>query len=171
MLLLFLYNIIGFMVGIELECQGVIKYGLKMIQVVVNVCVFKLILVVGGFYGVGNYVMCGCGFDLCFIFVWLNSCIVVMGGVQVGKVLCIVIEEKYVKEGKEVDLKMFDMLEIVIVQKFDSQFIVFYGIVSLWDDGLVDLCDSCRLFGYLLDICVEVEVWLLKGNSFGVVRF
>lgn len=48
---------------------------------VVNICVVKFFIVVGGFYGVGNYVMCGCGLDLYFIFVWFNNKIVVMGGV------------------------------------------------------------------------------------------
>lgn len=51
-----------------------------MVIVVVCVNVFKLIVIIGGSFGVGNYGMCGCVYDFCFLFMWLNVCILVMGG-------------------------------------------------------------------------------------------
>ncbi|WP_445937765.1 geranyl-CoA carboxylase subunit beta [Pseudomonas sp.] len=168
--ILFFHNTTGFMVGTESEQQGVIKHGSKMIQAVANCSVPKLTIVVGGYYGAGNYAMCGRGLDPRFIFAWPNSKTAVMGGAQAGKVLRIVTEDKHAKEGKEADPKMLDMLETVTAQKLDSQSTALYGTASLWDDGLIDPRDTRKLLGYLLDICAEAAVRPLKTNSFGVAR-
>lgn len=169
--ILFFHNTTGFMVGTESEQLGVIKHGSKMIQAVANARVPKLTIVVGGSYGAGNYAMCGRGLDPRFIFAWPNSRTAVMGGVQAGKVLRIVTEEKHAKEGKEADPKMLDMLEQVTAQKLDSQSTALYGTASLWDDGLIDPRDTRKLLGYLLDICAEAEARPLKSTTFGVARF
>lgn len=47
------------MVGRDYEVEGIVKDGVKMVFVVVCVNVFKMIIIIGGFYGVGNYGMCG----------------------------------------------------------------------------------------------------------------
>ncbi|MFZ3153735.1 geranyl-CoA carboxylase subunit beta [Pseudomonas sp.] len=169
--ILFFHNTTGFMVGTESEQLGVIKHGSKMIQAVANATVPKLTIVVGGSYGAGNYAMCGRGLDPRFIFAWPNSKTAVMGGAQAGKVLRIVTEEKHLKEGKEADPKMLDMLESVTAQKLDSQSTALYGTASLWDDGLIDPRDTRKLLGYLLDICAEAAVRPLKTTTFGVARF
>ncbi|SEE37210.1 geranyl-CoA carboxylase subunit beta [Pseudomonas anguilliseptica] len=168
--ILFFHNTTGFMVGTESEQLGVIKHGSKMIQAVANATVPKLTIVVGGSYGAGNYAMCGRGLDPRFIFAWPNSKTAVMGGAQAGKVLRIVTEEKHLKEGKEADPKMLDMLETVTAQKLDSQSTALYGTASLWDDGLIDPRDTRKLLGYLLDICAEAAVRPLKTITFGVAR-
>ncbi|PTQ66484.1 geranyl-CoA carboxylase subunit beta [Pseudomonas sp. GV071] len=169
--ILFFHNTTGFMVGTESEQHGVIKHGSKLIQAVANARVPKLTIVVGGSYGAGNYAMCGRGLDPRFIFAWPNSRTAVMGGAQAGKVLRIVTEEKHLKEGKEADPKMLDMLETVTAQKLDSQSTALYGTASLWDDGLIDPRDTRKLLGFLLDICAEAEVRPLKANTYGVARF
>ncbi len=169
--ILFFHNTTGFMVGTESEQLGVIKHGSKMIQAVANATVPKLTIVVGGSYGAGNYAMCGRGLDPRFIFAWPNSKTAVMGGAQAGKVLRIVTEEKHLKEGKEADPKMLDMLESVTAQKLDSQSTALYGTASLWDDGLIDPRDTRKLLGYLLDICAEANLHPLKPSTFGVARF
>jgi geranyl-CoA carboxylase beta subunit len=168
--ILFFHNTTGFMVGTESEQNGVIKHGSKMIQAVANATVPKLTIVVGGSYGAGNYAMCGRGLDPRFIFSWPNSRTAVMGGAQAGKVLRIVTEDKHLKEGKEADPKMLDMIEQVTAQKLDSQSTALYGTASLWDDGLIDPRDTRKLLGYLLDICAEAAVRPLKTNTFGVAR-
>lgn len=58
---IFYFNelLIGFMVGRDVEVGGIVKNGVKMVIVVACVKVFKFIVIIGGFYGVGNYGMCG----------------------------------------------------------------------------------------------------------------
>ena len=57
--LLFLQNIVGFMVGRDYEAGGIAKDGAKMVTAVACAQVPKITLIVGGSYGAGNYGMCG----------------------------------------------------------------------------------------------------------------
>lgn len=68
------------MVGFDVEVGGIVKDGVKMVMVVVSMCVFKFIVIIGGLFGVGNYFMCGWVYLLRFLWSWLVSWIFVMGG-------------------------------------------------------------------------------------------
>ncbi len=80
--LLFLQNIVGFMVGREYEAGGIAKDGAKMVTAVACAQVPKITLIVGGSYGAGNYGMCGRAYSPRFLFTWPNARISVMGGEQ-----------------------------------------------------------------------------------------
>ncbi|MGZ0189473.1 MAG: carboxyl transferase domain-containing protein, partial [Alphaproteobacteria bacterium] len=55
--LIFLQNIMGFMVGEKYETGGIAKDGAKMVTAVATVGVPKLTLIIGGSFGAGNYAM------------------------------------------------------------------------------------------------------------------
>ena len=57
--LLFLQNIVGFMVGRDTESDGIAKDGAKMVTAVACAQVPKITVIVGGSYGAGNYGMWG----------------------------------------------------------------------------------------------------------------
>src|SRR5207237_8782602 len=57
--LLFVQNIVGFMVGREYEAGGIAKDGAKMVTAVSCAQVPKVTLIVGVSYGAGNYGLCG----------------------------------------------------------------------------------------------------------------
>ena len=57
--LLFLQNITGFMVGKQVEHEGIAKHGAKLVNAVATAQVPKFTVVVGGSFGAGNYGMCG----------------------------------------------------------------------------------------------------------------
>src|SRR5471030_2119755 len=80
--LLFLQNIVGFMVGRDAESGGISKDGAKMVTAVACAQVPKITLIVGGSYGAGNYGMCGRAYGPRFLFSWPNARISVMGGEQ-----------------------------------------------------------------------------------------
>jgi methylmalonyl-CoA decarboxylase subunit alpha len=61
--LLFLADVPGFMVGTEVERQGIIRHGAKLISAVSEATVPKLCVVLRKAYGAGLYAMCGPGFD------------------------------------------------------------------------------------------------------------
>ncbi|SDZ84187.1 acyl-CoA carboxylase subunit beta [Microbulbifer marinus] len=168
--LLFLHNTTGFMVGTEVEHQGVIKHGSKMIQAVANARVPKISIVVGGSYGAGNYAMCGRGFDPRFIFAWPNSRTAVMGAAQAGKVLRIVSEQKMQRNG-DVDAAALDKLESETAAFMEANSDALACSARLWDDGIIDPRDTRRLLGMLLDICREAEQTKLRNSTFGVARF
>jgi geranyl-CoA carboxylase beta subunit len=167
--LLFLHNTTGFMVGTEVEQQGIIKHGAKMIQAVANASVPKFSIVVGGSYGAGNYAMCGRGFDPRFIFAWPNSRTAVMGSAQAGKVMRIVTEQKMQRSGK-LDEEVLDKLEKDTADFMESNSGALACTARLWDDGIIDPRDTRKLMGFLLEICREAEAKTLRGNTFGVAR-
>ena len=88
--LLFLQNIVGFMVGRDYEAGGIAKDGAKMVTAVACASVPKITLILGGSYGAGNYGMCGRAYGPRFLFTWPNARISVMGGEQAASVLATV---------------------------------------------------------------------------------
>jgi acetyl-CoA carboxylase carboxyltransferase component len=61
--LLFLADVPGFMIGSQVERQGIIRHGAKMITAVTEATVPKISVVVRKAYGAGLYAMCGPAFD------------------------------------------------------------------------------------------------------------
>src|SRR5439155_27261559 len=61
--LVFLADVPGFMVGTQVERQGIIRSGAKMITAVAEATVPKISVIVRKAYGAGLYAMCGPAFD------------------------------------------------------------------------------------------------------------
>lgn len=53
---------LGFMVGKEVEAEGIAKHGAKLVNAVACAKVPKITVIVGGSYGAGNFGMCGRAF-------------------------------------------------------------------------------------------------------------
>ncbi|HLG01731.1 MAG TPA: acyl-CoA carboxylase subunit beta [Acidimicrobiia bacterium] len=61
--LVFLADVPGFMIGTQVERQGIIRHGAKMITAVTEATVAKISVIVRKAYGAGLYAMCGPAFD------------------------------------------------------------------------------------------------------------
>ena len=61
--LLFLADVPGFMIGTQVERDGIIRHGAKMITAVTEATVPKICVIVRKAYGAGLYAMCGPAFD------------------------------------------------------------------------------------------------------------
>jgi acetyl-CoA carboxylase carboxyltransferase component len=61
--LVFLADVPGFMIGTEVEREGIIRHGAKMISAVTDATVPKVCVVVRKAYGAGLYAFCGPAFD------------------------------------------------------------------------------------------------------------
>ncbi len=168
--IVYLQNTTGFMVGTESERGGIIKHGSKMIQAVANATVPQFTVVIGGSFGAGNYGMCGRSYDPRFIFGWPNSKTAVMGGEQAAKVMSIVTEEKFKRDGKEVDRAALDMMEQKIVDQFNRESTPLFSTAHLWDDGLIDPRDTRKVLAFCLSVAREADVRPLRGSTFGVAR-
>ncbi|MBJ7609410.1 MAG: acyl-CoA carboxylase subunit beta [Candidatus Dormibacteraeota bacterium] len=77
--LLFLQDVPGFIVGTEVEKQGIIRHGAKMLYAVSEATVAKITVVLRKAYGAGYYVMCGRGYQPDTIVAWPGAEISVMG--------------------------------------------------------------------------------------------
>ena len=85
--LVFLQDVMGFMVGKTSEQHGIIRAGAKLVNVLSNSRVPKITVITGGSYGAGNYAMCGKAFDPRFIFAWPIARYAVMGAKQAASTL------------------------------------------------------------------------------------
>jgi acetyl-CoA carboxylase carboxyltransferase component len=77
--LLFLADVPGFMIGTQVERQGIIRHGAKMISAVSQATVPKLSVVVRKAYGAGLYAMAGPAFDPDCCLALPSASIAVMG--------------------------------------------------------------------------------------------
>lgn len=140
--ILFLQNVMGFMVGKRYEQGGIARDGAKMVHAVANANVPKFTVVVGGSFGAGNYAMAGRAYDPRLLFMWPNARISVMGGAQAASVLSIVKEQQLTKAGKPVDEEALKKLRESIIAKYEEEGSPYFSSSRLWDDGIIDPLDT-----------------------------
>ena len=143
--LLFLQNITGFMVGRQVETQGIAKDGAKMVTAVATCGVPKITLVIGNSYGAGNYGMCGRAYDPDFLFMWPNAKVAVMGGEQAAGVLAEVRRGQIEAAGDVWPEDEEAAFKRPIIDQFDAQASAYYASARLWDDGIVAPEDTRRV--------------------------
>src|SRR6187401_1073381 len=119
--LLFLQNIVGFMVGRDYEAGGIAKDGAKMVTAVSCAQVPKVTLVVGGSYGAGNYGMCGRAFSPRFMFSWPNAKLALMGSEQAASVLATVRRDNIEAGGGQWGVDDEEAFKKPIRDQFDAQ--------------------------------------------------
>jgi 3-methylcrotonyl-CoA carboxylase beta subunit len=78
--ILYVQDVSGFMVGVEVETAGIIRAGAEMVESMACATVPKIVLTVNHASGAGYYAMAGQGFDPNFTFCWPTARIGVMEG-------------------------------------------------------------------------------------------
>lgn len=154
--LIFLQNITGFMVGKKYEESGIAKHGAKMVMAVANTQVPKFTVIIGGSFGAGNYAMCGRAYNPRFLWMWPNARISVMGGEQAAYVLSEVSKEKNTKDFKE-----------KIQAQYELQGSPYYASARLWDDGIIDPCDTRKVLGLAISASLNAPI---ADTKFGIFR-
>lgn len=165
--LLFLQNIVGFMVGKKYENEGIAKNGAKMVTAVSCANVPKLTMVIGGSFGAGNYGMCGRAFNPRFLWMWPNARISVMGGAQAASVLARVKRDALETEGKKWSSEDEHQFQEEIRAQYEKQGHPFYASARLWDDGVIDPADSRTVLGLALSVVNQRPI---EETNFGVFR-
>jgi acetyl-CoA carboxylase carboxyltransferase component len=77
--LVYLMDVPGFLVGSQVEKQGIIRHGAKMLYATSEATVPKVTVIMRKAYGAGYYVMCGKGYEPDMIVAWPLAEISVMG--------------------------------------------------------------------------------------------
>jgi len=165
--LLFLQNIVGFMVGKDYEAGGIAKDGAKMVTAVACAQVPKITVIVGGSYGAGNYGMCGRAYGPRFLFMWPNARISVMGGEQAASVLATVKRENIEAEGgswSEVEEEEF---KAPICDQYEAEGNPYYATARLWDDGIIAPSETRRVLALAFSAALNAPV---RATRFGVFR-
>jgi 3-methylcrotonyl-CoA carboxylase beta subunit len=165
--LLFLQNIVGFMVGRDYEAGGIAKDGAKMVTAVACAQVPKITVVIGGSYGAGNYGMCGRAYSPRFLFTWPNARISVMGGEQAASVLATVRRdniEAAVKSWSEVEEEEFKQ---PIRDQYEAEGNPYYATARLWDDGIITPSETRRVLALCFSAALNAPI---PETKFGVFR-
>lgn len=158
--LVFLQNIVGFMVGKKYENEGIAKDGAKLVTAVACANVPKVTVIIGGSFGAGNYGMCGRAYDPRFLWMWPNARISVMGGEQAAQVLTQV-------KGTEQTPEQVEEFKEQIRARYEAEGHPYYASARLWDDGIIDPKDTRRVLGLSLSASLNVPI---EETTFGVFR-
>jgi 3-methylcrotonyl-CoA carboxylase beta subunit len=165
--LLFLQNIVGFMVGRDYEAGGIAKDGAKMVTAVACAQVPKITLIVGGSYGAGNYGMCGRAYSPRFLFMWPNARISVMGGEQAASVLATVKRDNIEAEGRSWSEVEEEEFKAPIRDQYETEGNPYYATARLWDDGIIAPSETRRVLALAFSAALNAPV---PETRFGVFR-
>ncbi len=165
--LLFVQNIVGFMVGRDYEAGGIAKDGAKLVTAVACAQVPKITLIIGGSYGAGNYGMCGRAYGPRFLFTWPNARISVMGGEQAASVLATVRRDNIEAEGKSWSGEEEATFKAPILEAFEREGNPYYATARLWDDGIITPSETRRVLGLAFAAALNAPI---PPTRFGVFR-
>jgi 3-methylcrotonyl-CoA carboxylase beta subunit len=165
--LLFLQNIVGFMVGKQYEAGGIAKDGAKMVTAVACAQVPKLTIIIGGSYGAGNYGMCGRAYGPRFLFTWPNARISVMGGEQAASVLATVKRENIEARGQKWSEVEEEEFKQPIREQYEEEGNPYYATARLWDDGIIAPSETRRVLALALAATLNAPI---PETKFGVLR-
>lgn len=140
--IIFLQDVMGFMVGKDSEHAGIIRAGAKVVNVISNSRVPKITIITGGSYGAGNYAMCGKAFDPRFIFAWPNARYAVMGGKQAAKVILDINIAALKRAGEEPEAEEMAALKEKVESAYETSTDVRYAAGRLWVDGVINPEDT-----------------------------
>ncbi len=139
--LVFVQDVVGFMVGKDAEHSGIIRSGAKLVNALSNAVVPKITIIVGGSFGAGNYAMCGKAYDPRFIFGWPNAKYAVMGAAQASGVIFSIkkraAELEAKKHGHELDHEELDLLRKQVHGDYEKRMDIRYAAARGWVDGII----------------------------------
>lgn len=136
--LIFLHDTTGFMVGRESEQGGIIRAGAKMVNAMSNSVVPKIVVIMGGSYGAGNYAMCGRAFEPFISFAWPGARCAVMGAAQASGTLAMIEERSRERKGEQIDPQTHKQILDAVRASYNEQQDIRYGAARGWVDRIID---------------------------------
>lgn len=136
--IIFLHDTTGFMVGRDSEQGGIIRAGAKMVNAMANCVVPKIVVIIGGSYGAGNYAMCGRAFDQFLSFAWPNAKCAVMGANQATGVLTQIEEASRKRKGETIDAAAHEKIYGAIHAAYTEQADIRHAASRGWLDRIIE---------------------------------
>jgi 3-methylcrotonyl-CoA carboxylase beta subunit len=136
--IIFLHDTTGFMVGRDSEQAGIIRSGAKMVNAMSNCVVPKIVVILGGSYGAGNYAMCGRAFDQFLSFAWPSAKCAVMGANQATGVLATIEEASRKRKGEVIDEATHKQILAAVHASYTEQADIRHGAARGWVDRLIE---------------------------------
>jgi acetyl-CoA carboxylase carboxyltransferase component len=161
--ILFVQDVLGFMVGREAEQSGIIRSGAKLVNAVSNSIVPKITLVLGNSFGAGNYALCGKAYDPNFILAWPGARYAVMGAEQAAQTLHSIRTRSEAKKGNEPAKEDSSRAYQETKARYEEQMDIRYGAARGWVDAIIQPHETRTILGFLLAV---VERCPLRAPSF-----
>ncbi|MEM1184466.1 MAG: carboxyl transferase domain-containing protein [Planctomycetota bacterium] len=136
--LVFLHDTTGFMVGRDSEQGGIIRAGAKLVNAMSNSVVPKIVVIMGGSYGAGNYAMCGRAFEPFLSLAWPNAKCSVMGAAQASGTLAMIEAKSRERKGETIDPETRDQILAAVRASYDEQQDIRHAASRGWVDRLID---------------------------------
>jgi acetyl-CoA carboxylase carboxyltransferase component len=136
--IVFLHDTTGFMVGKESEQHGIIRAGAKMVNAMANTITPKIVLILGGSYGAGNYAMCGRAFDPFLTYAWPSAKCSVMGASQATGVLAMIEEKSRERKGEVIDEETHKAILAAVHASYSEQQDIRHGAARGWVDRIIE---------------------------------
>lgn len=128
--LVFLHDVTGFMVGRQVESEGIIKDGAQFVNVQANSVVPKFSVILRNSYGAGNYAMCGKAYDPRLIFSWPTAKIAVMDGEIAANTI--------LSTKKNISNEERETLKREILEKYKKETSPYFSAARLITDDIID---------------------------------
>jgi 3-methylcrotonyl-CoA carboxylase beta subunit len=167
--ILFIQDVVGFMVGKEAEQSGIIRSGAKLVSAVSNSIVPKITVIVGNSFGAGNYALCGKAYDPNFVFAWPNAKYAVMGADQAADTLFEVQKKSAERAGGQLDENEALRMHQEITKRYREQMDIRYGAARGWVDMIISPHMTREVVTQAL-INVKRTVPHLKSFHTGVIQ-
>lgn len=135
--IVFLHDTTGFMVGRDSEQSGIIRSGAKMVNAMSNSVVPKIVVILGGSYGAGNYAMCGRAFDPFLTYAWPSGKCAVMGAAQATGVLATIEEASRKRKGETIDEATHKAILEAVRASYNEQQDIRHGAARGWLDRII----------------------------------
>lgn len=148
--LVFLQDVMGFMVGKDAEQSGIIRSGAKLVNAVSNTIVPKITVVIGNSFGAGNYALCGKAYDPNFIVSWPNAKYAVMGADQAANTLFSVQMKAAERRGTPLEKEAAEKMHEEIRKKYEQQMDIRYGAARGWIDAIIVPHETRNVLGRFL---------------------
>ena len=136
--IVFLHDTTGFMVGRDSEQGGIIRAGAKMVNAMSNCVVPKIVVILGGSYGAGNYAMCGRAFDQFLSFAWPSAKCAVMGANQATGTLAMIEEKSRERKGEKIDPETHKAILDAVRESYNEQQDIRHGAARGWVDRIIE---------------------------------
>lgn len=149
--ILFVQDVMGFMVGKDAEANGIIRSGAKLVNAVSNSVVPKITLIIGSSFGAGNYALCGKAYDPNFILAYPSAKYAVMGAEQAMETLFDVQEKAAKRRGENLSKEAFEKIK----KNYEKQMDIRYAAARGWVDAIIDPAKTREILSFLFRCAIR----------------
>jgi len=158
--ILYVQDVSGFMVGQDVEAEGIIRAGAEMVETMSCATVPRIVLTINHASGAGYYAMAGQGFDPNFTFSWPTARIGVMEGDSAVQALFAAELEKVRQAGGVIPDELKESMARTRAD-YERWLDAKYAAARGQCDAIIDPNDTREV----LTLAVEVALQRLRGNA------